>query len=390
MRNLWVVVLVALLLAMAGAAHADAATDALKATVESLQKQLTDALNRLKALEAAQTAAKPAVEPAERKPQWYDKVKLTGYWQARYEDRKNAVGNFPPGTWPPTPTEATDEFLIRRMYFGAIATPNDRTTAVLLFRHLSFAAGVDIEAMYVDYKLADQWNVEFGRVYNKFGWDAWESSSKRLPFDRFAGLEGYRNGGVRGLYFQGPSDHGLYLTHKPGASSSIWEPTVHVGVLNGNFLGAENNTGETYEVDLRWNDRKGWQWGTGFLSGDFTENVGTPAVATTTDRRMFGLYLHRDPKPWGVQAEWIDGELFGYDVRGWYGQFAYAVKDATPYCRYERYEPTEGVPGDTWEAVRLGCAWQLDKNNEVTFEYMWGERGDVDTGQWGVQWQTGL
>ncbi len=93
---------------------------------------------------------------------------------------------------------------------------------------------------------------------------------------------------------------------------------------------------------------------------------------------------------WGVQAEWIDGELFGYDVRGWYGQFAYAVKDATPYCRYERYEPTEGVPGDTWEAVRLGCAWQLDKNNEVTFEYMWGERGDVDTGQWGVQWQTGL
>ena len=98
MRNLWVVVLVALLLAMAGAAHADAATDALKATVESLQKQLTDALNRLKALEAAQTAAKPAVEPAERKPQWYDKVKLTGYWQARYEDRKNAVGNFPPGT----------------------------------------------------------------------------------------------------------------------------------------------------------------------------------------------------------------------------------------------------------------------------------------------------
>ncbi len=390
MRNVWVAVLVALLLAMAGAAHADAATDALKATVESLQKQLTDALDRLKALEAAQAAARASAQPAERKPQWYDKIKLTGYWQARHEERQRMLSNFPPGAWPQTRSQATDEFLIRRMYFGAIATPNDRTTAVLLFRHLSFATGVDIEAMYVDYKLSDQWGLEFGRVYNKFGWDAWESSSKRLPFDRFAGLEGYRAGGVRGLYFQGPTDHGVYLTHRPDPDGSIWEPTVHVGLINGSFTSAENNAGETYEVDLRWNDRKGWQWGAGFVDGDFTENVGTPAVATTTDRRMLGLYLHRDPKPWGVQAEYIDGEQFGYDVSGWYGQFAYAVRNATPYARYERFEPTEGLPGDAFEAVRLGCAWQLDKNNELTFEYMWAERGIQDVGQWGLQWQTGL
>jgi len=380
MRNLWIVVLVALLLAMAGAAHADAATDALRATVESLQKQLTDALDRLKALEAAKAAA-PAAPAAKPAPKWYDNIRLMGYWQARYEDRREVY---------PAGTPATDEFLIRRMYFGAIAKPNDRTTAVLLFRHLSFAAGVDIEAMYVDYKLADQWNVEFGRVYNKFGWDAWESSSKRLPFDRFAGLEGYRNGGIRGLYFQGPTDHGIYITRKPTPTSSIWEPTVHVGLVNDNFIGAENNSNKGYEVALRWNDRQSLQWGAGYVNGTFTENVGTPPVATSTDRRMLGLYVHRDPKPWGFQAEYIDGELFGSDVNGWYGQLAYGAKSATPFVRYERFEPTEGTPGDLFKAVRAGCAWQIDKNNEITLEYMWAERGDVPVGQLGVQWQTGL
>lgn len=378
MRSLWVIVLVALLLAMAGAAHADAATDALKATVESLQKQLTDAVNRLKALEAdkAAPAAQPAVAPATPKPQWYDKVNLVGYWQARYEDREA------PG--------ATDEFLIRRMYLGLVAKPNARTTAVVLLRHLSFAAAVDVEAMYVDYRFSDTWGVEFGRVCNKFGWDAWESSSKRLPFDRFAGLESYRPAGVRGLYFQGPTDHGVYLTHRPSANAPVWEPTVHLGLINGNFLGAENNTNSTYSMDVRWNDRQSWQWGVSYLNGRFTENVGTPPAPVTNDRRMLGLYVHRDPKPWGVQAEWVDGELFGSDVSGWYGQFAYAHQNKTPYLRYEQYDPTEGQPGDMFEAVRTGCAWQMDKNNELTFEYMWAESGGVPVGQWGVQWQLGL
>lgn len=386
-RSAGVLMICLLLLSFAVCAQAQSAeVKALQEQVQKLQDQLKQVMDRLQQVEA-----KPAEEakPAAAKPNWSDKLKMMGYFQARYENRRRTMAAFPPGVWPPAATpEATDEFLIRRMYFGAIATPNDRTTAMVLFRHLSFAGGVDIEAMYVDYKLDDQWSVEFGRVYNKFGWDAWESSSRRVPFDRFAGLEGYRPGGIRGLYFQGPTDHGVYLSRKPLPTASIWEPTVHVGLLNGNFIGAENNNGKGVEVALRWTDRNGWYWGAGYVDGSFTETVNN--APQKTDRTMLGLYLRRDPKPWGLQAEYIDGELFGFDVNGGYGQLSYAIKDKTPFVRVESYDPSKGVAGDRFKAVRAGCTWQLDKTNELTLEYMWAERGDTPVGQIGLQWQAGL
>jgi hypothetical protein len=286
MRNLWIVVLVALLLAMAGAAHADAATDALRATVESLQKQLTDALDRLKALEAAKPAAVPAPAP-EAKASWTDKLLITAYAHFRYEARDNAVGRFPNGpyaAWPTAVSTPADEFLIRRMYLNFIATPNSKTKIVLALRRLGGSPQtIDLESAFVEYALDDAWSVEFGRVYNKFGWDTWESSSKRLVLDRFAAGEGYGNGGLRGLYSNGPTDMGMYITRKPWAD---YAPKVHLGLFNGNFIDPENNGNKAYSVDLRW-DRNDWHWGLGWIDGDYTESysaAGQPTVTNTFAR----------------------------------------------------------------------------------------------------------
>jgi hypothetical protein len=395
MRNLWIVVLVALLLAMAGAAHADAATDALRATVESLQKQLTDALDRLKALEAAKPAAVPAPAP-EAKASWTDKLLITAYAHFRYEARDNAVGRFPNGpyaAWPTAVSTPADEFLIRRMYLNFIATPNSKTKIVLALRRLGGSPQtIDLESAFVEYALDDAWSVEFGRVYNKFGWDTWESSSKRLVLDRFAAGEGYGNGGLRGLYSNGPTDMGMYITRKPWAD---YAPKVHLGLFNGNFIDPENNGNKAYSVDLRW-DRNDWHWGLGWIDGDYTESysaAGQPTVTNTFDRTMFGLYLRKDPKPWGVQAEWVDGKLFGNDVTGWYAQGSRLVGDnGTAFVRYEEYEPTDtpAITGDAFHAWRIGYAYQVDKNNELTFEYMPARRGSTDVGQFGFQWQAGF
>ena len=405
MRNLWVAVLVAVLLSMAAAAHADATTDALKSTVESLQRQLTDALQRIKALEAAQTTApaQPAAQPTPApaaKPSWTDKLLISAYAQFRYEARDDMVGRFPNGPyvgWPPAGSgaDATDEFLIRRLYLNFIAKPNPRTNVVLALRRLGGDGGtIDLEGAFVDYALDKTYHVEFGRVYNKFGWDTWESSSKRLVFDRFAAGEGYANAGLRGLYANGPTDNGIYISRK---SCGEWEPNIYVGLVNGNFISAENNSDKAFSVDLKW-DHKDWHWGASWMDGDYTESYTNPlpppaGAVGTFDRRMLGLYLRKDPAPWGVQAEYVDGRLYGYDVNGWYTQGSYLVgSKGTAYVRYEEYEPTDtpAVPGDLFHAWRIGYARQVDKNNEITLEYMPARRGSFDVGQFGVQWQAGF
>ncbi|MEN6642708.1 MAG: porin [Armatimonadia bacterium] len=391
MRHGLVVLLVAvLLLTFAAAAGAQTEADKLREQVKQLQQALQDVCARLQKLEAAEAApavvvAAPAAPTA---PKWYDKVKVGGYLQGRYEDRRQMLSNFPPGALPPSSVEGTDEFLMRRAYLGFVFTPNERTTAAFTLRHLSFASAVDIEAAYVNYKFARQWEVEFGRVYNRFGWDAWESSSRRLPLERFAGVEGYKAAGIRGLEFQGPTDHGIYVTHNPKAPCDGWEPAVHVGFINGNFLNAENNNNKTYEIDLRW-ARPFGQFGASWVDGRYTEGVGTPSVATTTDRQMLDLWLHTDPKPWGFQTELVDGKLFGYDVRGGYGQVARLVGDGTAYLRYETFDPTRDLDGDSLRAWKLGYAYQLDSRNELTLEFMDADRAGREVGEIGFQWQTG-
>lgn len=395
MRKVWVLTLAAaLLLTFAAGANAAPTMDDLAGQVKQLQDSLKQAMDRIQKLEAekaaapAAAAAKPAAPAA---TPWYDKLAISGYWHARYEDRTSRFpANTPPGTFnPATAVKNNDDFLIRRMYLGITGKPNDRTTGVIMLRRLGNinANAIDLEALFVNYAISPLYNVEFGRVYNKFGWDAWESSSKRLPFDRFAGAEGYTAGGVRGLYFAGPTDQGVYFSRK---SDGEWTPTVYVGLVNSNFItNPDNNSNKAVSLDLKWK-RDVVQFGASYIGGDYTEMVGNPAVRMTTLREMFGLFVHTDPNPWGFQGEYLQGRLFGQEVKGFYGQVARKLGGGTGYVRYEQYDPSLDVDGDLFDAWKFGYAWQMDKNNELTFEYMTAERGAVPVGQWGFQWQLAM
>ncbi|MCE5238561.1 OprO/OprP family phosphate-selective porin [bacterium] len=392
MRKLWVMLLVGtLLLSFAAGAWAAPTVEDLSNQVKQLQDALKQALDRIQKLEAQKAApppVQPAAQPAAAPPsRWYDKITVSGYTHARYEDRRMTMpAASPPAAFnPDSATRARDEFLIRRMYLNFISKPNDRTTAVVSLRRLGTKdQNIDLEALFVNYVLSDLWSVEFGRVYNRFGWDAFESSSKRLPFDRFPGVEGYGAAGLRGLYCNGPTDQGVYFIRK---SAGDWEPTAYFGLVNGNFISPDNNANKTVSLDLKWR-RDVVDFGVSYIGGEFTETVGTSPM--TTDREMFGFFVHTDPSPWSLQGEWIIGRLFGQEVTGFYGQIARKVGQGTPYIRFEQYNPSKDIFGDLYNAWKFGYAYQMDKNNELTLEYLYAERDTVDVGQFGLQWQFSL
>ena len=358
------------LLTFVAAAHAQQSeTQALRDMVKQLQDQLKIVTDRLQQIEAKQAAP---VAPATPKASWSDKLSIHGYWQSRFEARG----------------DTRDDFTMRRMYLNFVGNWSPKMQSLLILSRIPATNDPDIEleAAQVNYRFADDWSVTFGQAFNNFGWDTWESSSKRLPFDRWAAGEGVAGRpdrpSIRGLYWAGATDRGVYLTRHARGS----EPTVIFGVVNGNYRAGDNDDNKAVSIDLKVKRPNGMQYGASWLDGKYTETVASLPVTTT--RRAVGLYFHTDPKPWGFQAEYLNGKLFDADMHGWYGQAAYNNGGkGTPYVRYEQYDPNEAVGGDTYMSLRLGWAYELDKNNEFTLELQDADRSGIDYNTAGVQWQ---
>ncbi len=299
---------------------------------------------------------------------WYDKITVNGFAQARYEAR-DASGS-------------VDDFHLPRFYMNFIADVTDRANVVITYGRVGPGnPSVDICNAFVDWQISDEWTARVGQVPTNFGYDVWESSSKRLPFERWAAGAGLP--GLPGIYFAGPWDRGIYLMRTPSGN----EPKVIVGVVNGNFRNPDDNNNKTVSADLRW--KRDWgEFGISWMDGKYGN--------TPQDREAINLYIHTEPAPWGFQAEYLDGSM-GPDIDGWYLQVAHNVNKATPFVRYEVYDPDKDVGGD-FSGLHIGCAYQLDSHNELTVEYLDAEMTypskpafsgpcGGDYGQIGIQWQ---
>ncbi len=299
------------------------------------------------------------------RPAWYDQISISGYFQNRYEARQDTV----------------DDFFMRRLYVNLVGRLNDRTTAVVVFGRVGPEdPNIDLSCAFVDYQVNDEWMVRVGQVPTNFGWDTAESSSKRLPLERFVGAEGIptRPGrpGIRGMYFAGPWDRGIYLIRKPVNNA----PKIIFGVVNGNFRNTDDNNNKTVSIDIKWSQPWG-QCGISWMDGKFGPSP-NPA-----DRDAIDIYFHTDPGSWGFQGEYLDGSLMGHDIDGWYLQAAYQKDAATPFVRYEVFDPNKSASGDTYTGLHIGCAYQLDKHNEITVEWVDADQCCTDYGQFGLQWQ---
>lgn len=372
------------LMGLVGAAQAQQSeTQMLRETVKQLQDQLKAVMDRLQQLEAKEatreTAPAPApvaVVPAAPKSSWADKLCISGYIQPQYISLANA----------------DDRFTLRRMYLNVQANVSPKSTAVVQFERVTPIGEVSdrtvtLSSCFLDYKFNDLWSVMFGQVPSSYGWDTAESSSRRLPLERFAASEGFGafegRPAVTGFWFLGPWDRGFYVTRKANGS----EPTLIAGLINGNFTTNDNNQNKPYEIDLKW--KRGINYyGVSWFDGTYT----TPGTNVTTERRSYDLSFHRDPCPWGFQAEYLDGVLFDRDMDGWYGQVAYNKRGgkATPYVRYEQYDQDKSASGDTYMALHAGIAYQLDKWNELTLQLTDASVGCTNLDYSGLQWQMGF
>ena len=374
-RTMTTLVVGLVLLSVVAVAHAQQSEmDALRSSVKQLSDQLKAVTDKLQQLEAKQAA--PVAAPAAAKPSWTDKLAVSGYWQSRYEAR----------------ADTRDEFIMRRMYLNFAGKWNDKTTSLLTFSRIPSAndPNIELEAAQVNYRFADDYSVTFGQIFNNFGWDTWESSSKRLPFDRWAAGEGVASrpgrAGIRGLYYAGAVDRAVAVTRRARGN----EPTIIAGVGNGNYNKGDNDDNKVVTLDLKFKRPNGIQYGASWLYGNYTVDAVAPALPVTQPRRALGLYFHKDPAPWGFQAEYLTGQMFGADVNGWYGQVARNLGKGTPYVRYEQFDQNEDTAGNTYMSLRGGYAYQLDKNNELTLELQDAHSGAVNYSQTGIQWQLGF
>ncbi len=320
-------------------------------------------------------------KPATEKPSWVDNININGYFQSRYVHQDWAV----------------DGFTFRQMYINLFATPNDRTKG--LVQWVRFGADpnatspTDWGDVWVEYKVSDTLTTRIGQSNNHFGLEMPQSSSKRMALERAAVLQG---GGARprGLYFGGLWDRGVWLTYTP--QTGKWDPKVTLGVMNGQFRGSDLDSNKNVLVKLHW-DRDWGQFGVTRLDGKWTNNLSIPGIPDITDRSAVVGYARWAPQDcrWAAQGEYVDGQLLGNDIDGWYAQAEYRARPGgTAFVKYDTYDPMKGTPNSDWDAWHIGYTQWLDNNNELTLQYMSGKNradtSDPSRDELAFQWQLGF
>nr|WP_276040091.1 porin [Sphingomonas sp. GM_Shp_1] len=436
-------------------------TPAAAQTVQELQRQIDELKGQIKALTEAQkattaTVAPPpaaapatppvmAAAPAPAAPQrvanvpkpvssrtpWYERMKLRGYTQLRYNavlDAQDAAG--PDGSRLRSVHDSSINedggFLLRRVRMVLQGDITDRLQ--LYFQH-DFGTAVNNQSsterrenfgqlrdVYVDWFLDPErrLRLRFGQSKVPFGWENLQSSSNRLPLDRSDAI----NSGV-----PGERDIGINAYYTPAPVQAIWDRlTKNKQKLFGNY-GAfgvalyngqgtnrtERNTGRMKVAMATWPFALD---GLGPLFRGQVLEVGGSAMfnryrvelrsggVSAEDYRddRVGVHAILYPQPFGIQTEWMTGWGPQYDgalrsirsdrLGGGYVQLMgdlgkTPIGRAIPYVRWQHYRggwkanvDAPRLETDEWE---LGSEIQLVEALELTIAYARMERREADS-----------
>ncbi|MEG3091704.1 porin [Sphingomonas sp. PB1R3] len=377
------------------------------------------------------SAPKP---PSARSP-WYERLRLRGYTQLRYNallDSEDAPG--PNGSRLRSVHDASinDDggFLLRRV---RLVLQGDITDRLQLYFQHDFGAAVNNQSsterrenfgqlrdVYVDWFLDPErrLRLRFGQSKVPFGWENLQSSSNRLPLDRSDAI----NSGV-----PGERDVGINVYYTPAPVQAIWDRlTKNKQKLFGNYgafgLAVYNGQG-TNRTERTDNLMKvamaSWPFaldGLGPLFRGQVLEVGGSALfnrfrpelrsggVSTVDYRDDRVAVHAIlyPQPFGIQTEWTTGWGPQYDnalglvrssrLGGGYVQLMANVGQtpigrAIPYVRWQHYRggwkanvDAPRLETDEWE---LGTEIQLVDALELTLAYARMERREADPRRFG-------
>lgn len=354
--------------------------------------------------------AKHAPEPA-----WYDRIKIRGYTQVRY----NRLG----ATNPDLKNEQADKsigapggFLIRR---ARVILYGDMSRHVSIYLQPDFAAGsvgdvvhlVQLRDWYSDIHLDRRREFRFrvGQSKVPYGFENMQSSQNRLPLDRHDALNSTvkdeRDLGV--FFYWAPESVRKKLKElvDSGLKGSGDYGMTAIGFYNGQTANQrERNDNKHFVARVAYPFDVGGQTlelAAGGYTGRYVPSVGEGIRAAKEHRdfRLHGTFVLY-PKPFGVQAEYTAGygpERVGDRVEerpleGGYVMAMWRQKLGdhvlVPYVRVHRYDGgkkwIENAPRHVVRELNAGLEWQATKWLELTTELMASERtvdGETEAGR---------
>jgi hypothetical protein len=229
---------------------------------------------------------------------------------------------------------------------------------------------VELKDLNLSRKLGHDVKATLGYQPIQFGYEVPVSSSKRLPFERSE---------IAKRLFPGERTIGAYVAYHPKPTAGRLTPQFDAAYTNGMWKWTEgsDNAGFTDE------DTDSWAWfvraqvpivgssgvvGASFMGAQRVRDV----MGVSTDfgsENAFGLHARYDTNfGLAVQGEYYDGEILDVDNMGWYAMGEYEFKHSpwTLFYRFDTCDREDKVID--FERHTAGAAWQLSKNERITFQ----------------------
>lgn len=376
---------------------------------------------------AAQLAAATAPAPSRSKA-WYEKLRLRGYTQMRFNQIVSGDASAPAGlsrlrTIHDSGVNGDSNFTFRRMRLILQGDLNDH---VSLYFQPDFAASVSNQSvgerregtvslrdMYADVFPFDDksFRIRLGQSKVPYGWENMQSSSNRLALDRTDAIN---------TAAAGERDLGIVAYYTPPKVQAIWDRLAKDGQkLFGNYgafgFGAFNGQGlnrtETddnvmlvalatwpFELDGLGLEGQVFEIGGSLMRNRVRPEIRTGGVSATgfkDNRALIHAILY--PNPIGVQGEWnwgtgpefvpATGRIEERPIEGGYVQLMGKIDQSPigpfyPFARWQYYrggfKAAVNAPRLETEELELGFEFQLDPALEITTTYGWASRKEAD------------
>lgn len=381
------------------------------------------------------TAAQLAAAPAPAKPKaWYEKLRLRGYTQMRFNQIVSGDADAPAGisrlrTIGDGDVRPGNNFSFRRM---RLVLQGDVSDHVSLYFQPDFAAAVSNQSagerregtvslrdMYADiHPTGDKsLRIRLGQSKVPYGWENLQSSSNRLALDRTDAINSAASG---------ERDLGIVAYYTPARVQAIWDRleddgqklfgnygAFGFGAFNGQGLNrTEGNDGVMlvglatwpFELDGLGLDGQVFEIGGSVMHNRIRPEVRTGGLSAASfkDERV-NVHAILYPQPFGVQAEWnwgtgpefvpATGRIEERPLNGGYVQVMGKIDESPlgpiyPFARWQYYrggfKAAINAPRLETEELELGLEMQLDKALEITATYGFAKRKEADerrTGQ---------
>lgn len=364
---------------------------------------------------------------------WYDKILVRGYSQARYNeilsgDRRAGPGESRLRSVHDRGIGDDTNFSMRRI---RVVFQGDLNDYIFFYLQPDFASGisnqsnnerrehyVQLRDAYVDvhFDKAHKYKIRVGQSKVPFGWENLQSSQNRIALDR---------ADIVNAAVPSERDIGAVFYYTPTHVQDIWKRLkddkqklfgnygmIGIGAFNGqNVNRTEKNDQLMYagmitypfEMDVLgdiFEDQVIEAGVYGMHNRIDIEERGTQINKDFSEDRI-GFHVVKYPQPFGFQTEWSWGKSPEYDTtsnkieeknfHGGYVQAMYRIQDFygdwMPYVKWQTYRGSwKGATNapraetDEWEA---GVEWQIMKELELVLAYSHMKRKEVDERRFG-------